>query len=208
MITTASDLLSYFPQATLAYTQSDEITLVFPSGVQSFNSRVQKLCSLSASFCSMKFNQHLAEAAEKTPEPDVKRGKEVLGTAFFDARVFSVPSVEEALNNLLWRCRNDAVRNSVNAFARTMYSTSEMHGKKTQELVDMMLEEKGVRFEEAVPKWAVEGCLVKREQFEHEGANLKTGELEKTLRTRMRVEERGIRVFSEEGLRLVTDKYW
>jgi hypothetical protein len=156
----------------------------------------------------MKFNKHLIEAVKDTPEPEVKRGDEVLGTAFFDARLFSVLSVEEALNNLLWRCRNDAVRNAVGAFARTMYSTREMHGKRTQDLVDMMLEEKGVRFEEAVPKWAVEGCLVKREQFEHEGVNLTTGEVEKTLRTRMRVEARGIRVFSEEGLKLVNDKYW
>ncbi|CAG5140039.1 uncharacterized protein ALTATR162_LOCUS621 [Alternaria atra] len=209
MIATCADLLHFFPQATVAYTQSDEITLVFPQGVQSFNERVQKLCSLSASYCSVRFNKHLAEALKKTPEPKVKgEVEEVLSTAHFDARLFPVPSVEEALNNLIWRCRNDAVRNSVSGFARTMYSTKEMNGKKTQELIDMMLEEKNVRFAEAVPEWAIEGCLMKREQYEHEGVNLKTGEVEKTLRTRTRVEERGIRVFGHEGLKLVTDRYW
>jgi tRNA(His) 5'-end guanylyltransferase len=209
MIATCADLLHFFPQATVAYTQSDEITLVFPQGVQSFNERVQKLCSLSASYCSVRFNKHLAEALKKTPEPKVKgEVEEVLSTAHFDARLSPVPSVEEALNNLIWRCRNDAVRNSVSGFARTMYSTKEMNGKKTQELIDMMLEEKNVRFAEAVPEWAIEGCLMKREQYEHEGVNLKTGEVEKTLRTRTRVEERGIRVFGHEGLKLVTDRYW
>ena len=112
MARTSSDLLSYFPSATLAYTQSDEITLIFPSGVQTFNSRVQKLCSLSASYCSVSFNKHLAAALHEVPEPRVGRNVEdlelLLGTAHFDARFFPVPSVEEALNNLIWRCRNDA----------------------------------------------------------------------------------------------------
>jgi tRNA(His) 5'-end guanylyltransferase len=209
MISTCADLLSFFPRATVAYTQSDEITLVFPEGVQSFNERVQKLSSLSASYCSVRFNKHLVGVLNNMPEPEVKGDvEEVLGTAHFDARFFPVPSIAEALNNLIWRCRNDAVRNSVSAFARTMYSTKEMSGRKTQELINMMLEEKGVRFEEAVPKWAIEGCLLKREQYEHEGVNLKTGKTEKTFRTRTRVEERGIRNFGDEGLKLVTDRYW
>ncbi|KAI4925322.1 hypothetical protein J4E85_007200 [Alternaria conjuncta] len=209
MISTCADLLHFFPRATVAYTQSDEITLVFPEGVQSFNERVQKLCSLSASYCSVRFNKHLTDALKDMPEPEVKGDvEEVLGTAHFDARFFPVPDIAEALNNLIWRCRNDAVRNSVSAFARTIYSTKEMNGKKTQELVSMMLEEKGVRFEEAVPKWAIEGCLIKRERYEHEGVNLKTGEVEKTFRTRTRVEERGIREFGDEGLKLVTSRYW
>ena len=209
MILTCSELLKYFPQATVAYTQSDEITLVFPAGVQSFNERVQKLSSLSASYCSVSFNKHLAECLATQPEPKVKDSAyQKLGTAHFDARFFAVPSTVEALNCLLWRCRNDAVRNSVNGFARTMYSTKQMHGKRTTELIEMMLSEKGVVFEEAVPKWAVEGCLMKREQYEHEGVNRKTGEMEKTTRTRTRVEERGVREFSQENLKLVTDKFW
>ncbi|KAK1919982.1 hypothetical protein P3342_002277 [Pyrenophora teres f. teres] len=209
MTRTSSDLLGYFPSATLAYTQSDEITLIFPSGLQAFNSRVQKLSSIAASYCSVRFNKHLSAALHELPEPRVSGDvEEWLGTAHFDARFFPVPNVEEALNNLLWRCRNDAVRNAVSGFARTMYTTGEMHGKKTHELVEMMLVEKGVRFEEAVPKWAIEGCLIKREQYEHEGLNMKTGEKEKTFRTRTRVEERGVKEFNEEGLRLITDKCW
>ena len=146
------------------------------------------------------------------PEQAVKGNVEkVLGTAHFDARFFPVPSVGEALNNLIWRCRNDAVRNAVSGFARTMYSTKEMNGKKTRELIDMMLEEKGVRFEKAVPKWAMPVLtlfLTSVVAGEHEGVNPKTGENEKTFRTRTRVEERGVRVFGDEGLKLVTDKYW
>lgn len=63
-------------------------------------------------------------------------------------------------------------------------------------------------YEDAVPKWAVEGSLVKREQCEQEGVNLGTGVMEKTLRVRVRVEDRGVRVFSEEGVELIVGKYW
>ncbi|KAL6707727.1 hypothetical protein ACN47E_003848 [Coniothyrium glycines] len=206
MIATCKDLLYFFSSATLAYTQSDEITLVFPAGVHCFNDRVQKLCSLSASYCSVRFNLHLAACLAALPEPKVN--DLVLGTAHFDARFFAVPSVQEALNCLLWRCRNDAVRNAVSAFARTMYSTTEMHGKRTAELLEMMERDKGVVFEESVPRWVVEGCLVKRERVEHEGVNLKTGEREKTERTRMRVVERGVREWNEENLKLITERFW
>jgi tRNA(His) guanylyltransferase len=209
MMATCADLLHFFPQATVVYTQSDEITLVFPNGVQSFNERIQKLSSLAASYCSVNFNRHLTECLGKQPEPAVKDSAyQKLGTACFDARFFAVPSVEEALNNLLWRCRNDAIRNSVGAFVRTMYSSKEMHGKRAADLVKMMKEEKGVVFEEAVPAWAVEGCLMKRERYEHEGLNPKTGKMEKAVRTRKRAVERGVRDFTEENLRLVTEKYW
>lgn len=209
MIAACIDLLGYFPSATLAYTQSDEITLVFPSGVQSFNERLQKLSSLAASYCSVRFNAHLARLLTANPEPKVKDSAfDRIGTAHFDARLFTVPSVAEAFNCVLWRCRNDAVRNAVNAVARTMYSTKQMHGKTAGDLISMMKKEKGVVYEEAVPKWAIEGCVLKRVQVEHQGVNLKTGGIEKTLRTIVRVEERGVRSFSEESLRLVTEKYW
>src|SRR4051812_23385307 len=69
MIATCADLLHFFPPAIVAYTQSDEITLVFPNGVQSFNDRIQKLVSLAASYCSVRFNVHLSALLAETPEP-------------------------------------------------------------------------------------------------------------------------------------------
>jgi tRNA(His) guanylyltransferase len=208
MVSTCSDLLVHFPSATLAYTQSDEITLVFPSGVGAFNDRVQKIASLAAAYTSVRFNLHLNAAVAKCPEPAVKNGEKILGNAYFDGRLFTVPTVEEALNCVLWRCRGDAIRNSVGAFARTMFTTKELHLKNTSEVLDMMKNEKGVVFKDAVPSWAQEGSIVKKEQYEHEGRNMKTGEIEKTVRTRTRVADRGVTEFSEENLRLITEKYW
>ena len=208
MTAACSDLLSHFPSAVLAYTQSDEITLVFPSGVGAFNDRVQKIASLAAAFTSVRFNAHLSAAVAASPEPAVKNWEKVMGTAHFDGRLFTVPSVEEALNCVLWRCKGDAIRNSVGAFARTLFSTTELHGKSTEETLRMMEKEKGLVFKDSVPSWAVAGTIVKKEQFEFEGKNEKTGEVEKTSRTRTRAVDRGVTEFSEENLRLVMEKYW
>lgn len=209
MAATCVDLLKYFTQATVAYTQSDEITLAFPSGVQSFNERVQKLSSLAASYCSVRFNAHLTSLITANSDPKIRNaGFEALGTAHFDARVFTVPTMEEALNCLLWRCRGDAMRNSVNAFARSLFSDQELHKRSVHDVLDMLRKEKGIEYEQVVPRWAVEGSLVKWEQFEYEGVNLKTGEKAVAIRARTRIEDRGIREFSEDNLRLVTEKFW
>ena len=185
--------------------KSDEITLTFPSGTGSFNERVQKIASLAAAFTSVKFALHLAAAVAAHPEPHVKEG--VLGSAYFDARLFTVPSVEEALNCLIWRCRGDAVRNSVNGFARTMFSQKELDGKSSARVLEMM-EAKGVCFKEVVPSWAVEGTIVKKELVEGEGMNKVSGEMEKVMRTRTKAVDRGMMDFSAANLRLVTEKYW
>jgi tRNA(His) guanylyltransferase len=62
-------------------------------------------------------------------------------------------------------------------------------------------------FREAVPSWAVQGTMVKKEQYEFEGRNKKTEQLEKTLRTRTRAVDSGLTEFPEANLSLVIEKY-
>jgi tRNA(His) guanylyltransferase len=150
----------------------------------------------------------LNAAVAASPEPAVKNSEKILGNAYFDGRLFTVPTVEEALNCVLWRCRGDAVRNSVGAFARTLFTTKELHLKNTGQILAMMESVKGVVYKDSVPGWAVEGTLVKKEQYAHEGTNLKTGEVERTARTRTRAVDRGVTKFTDENLELVTQKYW
>src|SRR5690606_16109492 len=59
--------------------------------------------------------------------------------AYFDARAFNVPSEDEIINNLIWRQR-DAIKNSVSSWARNFFSDRELHGKNTQERIDMIKE--------------------------------------------------------------------
>ena len=76
MALATADLVNYFNCPT-GFTQSDEITLVFPAAVTSedieleenetnrqpksmpYNGRLQKITSLAAGYCSARFNFHL-----------------------------------------------------------------------------------------------------------------------------------------------------
>ncbi|KAJ6531988.1 tRNAHis guanylyltransferase-domain-containing protein [Mycena capillaripes] len=201
MTRTAEDLLGYFPAASLAYTQSDELTLVFPaSNTRPFSGRVGKLASLAAGYTSTRFNHHLAQA------PDVPANK--IGIAHFDARVFSVPSDAEVLNNLIWRAKFDCRRNSISTFGRAFFSAKQMHGLSANAVVEKLLAEKGIDFWTAAPSWARYGTTVKREQFEWSGIDGKTGEEVKTKRSRMRPEDIQWWEFNECNLALVTQKFW
>jgi len=72
----------------------------------------------------------------------------------------------------------------------------------------MLRHEKKIVFEESVPKWAVEGSLIKRQMVEIEGMNPKTGQTEKAWRTKMVVLDRGMTKLTPETVDLVTAKYY
>lgn len=100
----------------VGYTQSDEITFVIRNdqSLESepwFGNRIQKIASIVASMTTAQFNAYMG------------------GTqAYFDARVFQVPSVSEAANVLVWR-QNDATKNSISS--ATYYEVSNKVGRKT-----------------------------------------------------------------------------
>ncbi|KAJ6576680.1 tRNAHis guanylyltransferase-domain-containing protein [Mycena vulgaris] len=199
MAQTAEDLLAYFSDASLAYTQSDELTLVFPSACRAFNGRVAKLASLAAGYASVRFNHHLAAAGA----PAHKQG-----IAHFDARAFAVPDAAEALNNLIWRAKIDCRRNSISAFGRGFYSAREMTGLSSDAVVEKVLAEKNVDFWTSTPSWARNGTTVKRELYEGTGIDGLTGAEVKMTRTRMRSEDIPWWEFNERNLALVTERYW
>lgn len=98
----AKKLCSQIQGAKFAYTQSDEITIVFtdldtPETDLWFDGNIQKISSVAASMATAYFNA---------------LRKDYPAMAFFDCRVFSVPVLPEVLNTLLWR-QMDATKNSV-----------------------------------------------------------------------------------------------
>lgn len=199
---TSEDLLNHFSEATTAYTQSDEITLILPKGTTAYNGRVQKLSSLTAGYTSTRFNHYLLQVFGDALMPHKR------GVAHFDARIFCLPKPEEILNNLLWRCRYDCQRNSKSAFARSFMSSKQTHKKHTDDQISIVLEKHGSDYYKVVPLWAQYGSVIKREMFEHLGDNLKTGRKEMTLRTRMLTRDIPIDKFSSENLELIVAKYW
>lgn len=141
--------------ASLGYTQSDEISLVFMTGRDSemwFGGKSQKLVSILASGATVKFNHLLSkygleDLAEKLPT--------------FDARVWFVPNVDEANNYLRWR-QLDATKNSVTMAAREYFSDKEIFKVPTQEKKEMLLT-KGVDWND-YPDFFKKGTYVKRQE--------------------------------------------
>ena len=151
------------------YTQSDEITLVLVdyqtlTTAAWFDYEVQKICSISASMATMKFNQVFAKKIEqydksldkdnfyrKSPEGKDKIIKYLEALyrsankgAMFDCRCFNIPK-EEVCNLIFWR-QLDATRNSIQMVGQANFSHKELHGKSCSMIQDMLHEQKGINW--------------------------------------------------------------
>lgn len=109
-------------QATVAFQHGDEISLLFPNEVQGvpliFGGRTQKLCSTLASACTAKFAQQMGVSLPAQAE----------WLQTFDAKVWSVPSREDATMYFDWR-QMMALRVSAQALGALHFSPEELAGK-------------------------------------------------------------------------------
>lgn len=123
--------------AVLGYTQSDEITLVLkPMNKLDdyyFKARIQKLCSMLASVASVTFNTLVRSDDFKNT-----LGKRITKLAYFDCRVWNVPSMEFAAKVFSWR-QADAIKNSISMVAQTFFSHNELVSKNSDEKIKMLL---------------------------------------------------------------------
>jgi len=144
----------------VAYVQSDEISFLLTDYENKnsqgwFNYKLEKMTSVIASMVTGGF---IAAASTKLPE---RRDGFLDGTGLpaFDARFFNLPK-EEVNSYFYWR-QSDAIRNSVQMLARTYFSHKECTGKNNIALKAMLLEEKGISWEEQ-SSWCKYGaCIIK-----------------------------------------------
>lgn len=156
MIRTATKLAEA-TDARIAYTQSDEITIIWYSDNTKsqtfFNGRHSKLVSNLASMATLFFYQevlkNMPEYAKRNPT--------------FDCRVFNVPTIQEACNVLIWR-ELDATKNAISMASRAFYSDKECHGKNGSDKQEMLFQ-KGVNFNN-YPESFKRGTYVIRKQTE------------------------------------------
>lgn len=157
---TAKALCESIQGCVLAYTQSDEISLLlidyntFETQAW-FDYEVQKVCSVSASIATMQFNKILTRngAGHKRFEKALEMG------AMFDSRCFNLPR-EEVTNYFYWR-QLDASRNSVNSVAQSIFPHKELHKLSCNALQDKMFSEAGVNWND-FPTYQKRGaCVVK-----------------------------------------------
>lgn len=125
---TAQYLCENIQGTALAYTQSDEISLLLTDfdtihTEAWFDGNLQKIVSVSASLATARFNELRHGGGGRL--------------ALFDARVFPIPDPVEVCNYFVWR-QQDAVRNSISMAAQALYSHQELHQKNSGEMQEML----------------------------------------------------------------------
>jgi tRNA(His) 5'-end guanylyltransferase len=161
---TAKYLCKNIQNCKFAYIQSDEISLFLSDWDTSttdawFDYNIQKMCSVSASMATSKFNeQRVKRAYENTTESIDWNGFKFPKSAEFDSRVFQVP-FSEINNYFLWR-QQDATRNSIASVAQSMYSHKELFGKNTDQMQELIFQ-KGTNWNDYTPYFK-RGRVVKK----------------------------------------------
>ncbi|MEU0937646.1 tRNA(His) guanylyltransferase Thg1 family protein [Embleya sp. NPDC005971] len=154
MDTVAEALCAEVSGAVLAYTQSDEISVLYTDfGSEHtqpwFGGVLAKQVSIAAA---------CATAALNAARP----GKRVM----FDARVFTLPNAVEVANYLIWRQR-DAVRNSISMAAQARIPHKQLHGVNAKQMQELLWSRHGINWTD-YPDGAKRGRLTDRHTGERE----------------------------------------
>jgi tRNA(His) guanylyltransferase len=149
MLSAAVALCEEIQGARMAYTQSDEISVLVnpwssPNSQAWFGGDAQKIVSVSAS---------IAAASVTVSAMEFMRG---INYAHFDARVFTLPT-EWVNDYFVWR-QLDANRNALNGHAQEHFSARQLHSVKVADVREM-LRQKGAPFE-ALPTSVQRGVVV------------------------------------------------
>ena len=175
---TAQFLCANVMNCKLAYTQSDEISLLLidyekSESQQWFQNSLQKMVSVAASMATLEFNRAYRERVyedcchERLTEEEFQNYARKIDGAMFDARAFTIPK-EEVCNYFIWR-QQDASRNSVQMVAQSLFSHRQLHCKNTDELQDMMFTEHGVNWND-YPTHQKRGTCIVKECYDKDGA--------------------------------------
>lgn len=164
MIKTMTFLCQSIQGCVFGYTQSDEISLVLVdykklNSSAWYDNEVQKMCSVAASLCTLAFNRIFREEVElfRNNRVFVNQYTEYLCEtllnaydkaleigATFDCRAFNIPK-EDVCNCIIWR-QQDAIRNSIQALAQSVFNHKELHGLSCDKLQDKLFTEHGINW--------------------------------------------------------------
>jgi len=145
----------------IGYVQSDEATFIITDydDINTegwFGYEHSKIVSLSSAYMTAYFNMQIADSAFTYNEEEALGDK----VAVFDARAFNIPK-EEVSNLLLWRAQ-DNERNSLQSYARSMYSHKELDKKNAADIHEM-LHQKGKNWTTDLSGRERNGCFFRKE---------------------------------------------
>ena len=180
MQTTALNLCKNIEGCKLAYTQSDEISLLLTDYDELetqawFDKNLQKIVSISASMTTLYFNEAFKNLSDRwcesyseswnTNKEDDKYFEVLKKSQFkamFDSRAFCIPK-EDCVNYFIWRGK-DATRNSINSLAQANFSHKSLQGLNVNQVQDKLVNEKGINWNDQLTEFKRGICCVKTEE--------------------------------------------
>jgi tRNA(His) 5'-end guanylyltransferase len=164
-------------QAVYAYTESDEISLLFPRGWDLFDRELEKAVSLSAGLASATFSLACGHRAH------------------FDSRAILAAQDEQVVDYFSWR-QADASRCALNGWCywtlrkagkSVAEATAALSGKSVADKNELLFQS-GVNFND-LPLWQRRGTGLLWETFQREGYNPIRDERVTATRRRVKVDE-------------------
>jgi tRNA(His) 5'-end guanylyltransferase len=177
MVATARYLMGCGFNVIYANTHSDEISLLFHPGEDSFGRKLRKLLSILAGEASAAFSLQLGALAA------------------FDARISQLPSAQLVVDYFRWRAE-DAHRNALNAHCYWLLRRQGLDGRAADTRVagmsiaakNELLFQHGTNFND-LPAWQKRGVGLVWEHYDTPGTNPQTGETVMSSRRRLAVIE-------------------
>jgi tRNA(His) 5'-end guanylyltransferase len=154
---TALGLCEEIQGCKLAYTQSDEISLLLIDYEKEdtepwFGGNIQKMVSVAASMATYLFNEKLEVFPFLQDRLHLP--------ALFDARVFTIADPIEVYNYFYWR-QKDCERNSVSMAAFSYFPHKRLQGIGRNQMQELLFTEKGINWND-YPTVAKRGSCVKK----------------------------------------------
>ncbi|MES2788014.1 MAG: tRNA(His) guanylyltransferase Thg1 family protein [Planctomycetota bacterium] len=173
MVETAESLMTCGFRVIYAYTESDEISLLFDLNEQLFGRKLRKYNSTLAGEASAKFSLLLGSVAT------------------FDCRISQLPSIELVVDYFRWR-HEDIARNAVSAHCYWMYRRSGLDEQEATKRIfglsigqqQELLFQRGINFND-LPNWQKRGVGLYWEEYERLAENPQSGD--KVLSVRRRI---------------------
>lgn len=176
MVNTTKALMNCGFRIVYAFTESDEISLLFDKDEDAFGRKVRKYNSTLAGEASAAFSLELGMVAT------------------FDCRMVPLPNEERVEDYFRWR-QEDANRNALNSHCYWMLrkegksvreATAELEGKGVSFKNDLLFN-RGINYDN-LPSWQKRGIGLWKEDYDKEGLNPITGERTMAKRSRIHVE--------------------
>jgi tRNA(His) 5'-end guanylyltransferase len=176
MVATAESLMTCGFRVLYAYTESDEISLLFDPAEQLFGRKLRKYNSTLAGEASAHFSLQLGQPA------------------CFDCRISQLPNSELVVDYFRWR-NEDAARNALNAWC---YWTLRKDGQNEQQATNRLLGQSvsqknellfhyGINFND-LPNWQKRGVGLYWESYDKPAVNPITNEVVSARRRRIRTD--------------------